>query len=92
MLPAHDRDEGERAARHVVGRNDAWYVEPLRERGAVAVVPVEELDHPDRLSEGECAIDRLRPVERVDQPDLPIRGKRMRRAGHRLFGNPAEAL
>jgi GH15 family glucan-1,4-alpha-glucosidase len=32
--------------------------------------PAEELDHAGRLAEGESAVDRLRPVERVDQPHL----------------------
>ena len=66
--------------------------EACGERGAVAIVPVEELDDARRLAELERAVDRLRPVERVHEPDLPVRGERMRRARHRLVDDPAEAV
>ena len=63
-----------------------------RERRAVAVVAVEELDDACGLAEAEGALERVRPVERVDEPDLPVGGERVRGARHRLVDDPAEAV
>ena len=91
-LPSQDRDERERAVRDLVGRDEVRDAEPRRERRAVAIVAVEELDHARGLAEAERSLDRVGPVERVDEPDLPVGGERMRGARHRLVDDPAEAV
>jgi hypothetical protein len=75
--PAHHGGERERASRHCVRDDRVRHVEALRDRGAVAAVAVEQLDHACRLAELASTIDRLTPVERVDEPDVPMRGERM---------------
>ena len=73
--------------RHDVERN----AEPRRERGAVAVVPVEELDHARRLAEPAHALREPVDVDRVDQPDAAVGLERVRRPPVALPEQPAEA-
>jgi hypothetical protein len=55
-------------------------------------VAVDELDDAGRLAERERTVDRLRPVERVEEPYPPVRGERMRRPGPGFLDHPAEAV
>ena len=84
--------ERERALRHRVGRDDVRHAEPRSERGAVAIVTVEQLDDACGLAEIERAVDRVGPVERVHEPDLPVRDERVRGPRRRLVGDPAETV
>ena len=63
------------------------------ERGAVAPVPVEELNDAYELPERPDSLIELRYIDRIDQPHAPAFGKSMRRTLQvsRLVGDPAEA-
>ena len=61
--------------------------EAVRERGAIAIVTVQQLDDCGRCS---CASERL-VVEGIDQPPLPAGQERVAAALHELVGDPTEA-
>ena len=65
----------------------------LREQGAVAVVPVDELHDAGRLAERLHVGVDLGPVDRVDEPDAAVHAQSVRGAlqQRRLVGDPAEA-
>ena len=63
--------------------------ESLRDGGAVAVVPVEQLDDPGRLAELAHPRVELRPVDDVEEPDTPFDLEGVRRARARLLLDPA---
>ena len=52
---------------------------------------VEELQHACGRAERAHALLELRRVDRVDQPDAPFDGERVRGALHELVLSPAEA-
>ncbi len=91
-LPAHDGHEREGTSREVVRCDDVGDAQALGESRAVAVVAIEELDDAGRLAERQRADDRVRPVDRIDEPHLPVRGERVRGTRHRLVDDPAEAV
>jgi hypothetical protein len=51
--------------------------EARRERGAVAGVPVDELQHPGRLAERADALLDPVAVDRVDEPHAAVRAQRV---------------
>ena len=63
------------------------------ERGAVAVVPVDELDDAGGLAEGTDALLQAGAVHGVDEPDTAVRAERVRGALEELglLGDPTEA-
>lgn len=63
------------------------HAEAVRQLRAVAVVPVEQLDH----AGGSAGTRDQLVVERIDQPGLPVEDERVRAALHELVGDPAEA-
>src|SRR3954469_3540575 len=81
LQPHRQELEGaERLPRHRVVRDP----EAGGDRGAVAVVPVEQLDH-------ACDVFQLvdaRPVYRIDQPRAGVGGERMGAALHELLLDP----
>src|SRR6266545_7722113 len=77
----------ERLLRHDVMRD----AESVRERGAVAVVPVEELDDSGRRSRGTDALLQSVHVDRIDKPDAAAGHERVGAALHELVRDPAEA-
>jgi hypothetical protein len=88
--PAPDRDdlEGPKpGTRHDVMRN----AEPGSQRGGVAVVPIEQLDHAGRFSGGADLLVEALAVERIDQPDAAVGDERVRATFHELVCDPAEA-
>ena len=85
-----DGDRGERAQRLL--RNDVMAdAEPGSERGAVAVVPVEELEDAGRRSCGADPILDSIPVDGIDNPDAAVVDESVRAALHELVDDPAEA-
>ncbi len=68
------------------------HAQPGGDGSAVAVVPVEQLQHGGGPPEGGGPVDRLRPVDGIDEPDEAVGGKRVRRALHRLVDGPREAV
>ena len=67
------------------------HAEPGGERGAVAVVAIEQLDHACGRPERGRTLDRLGHVDRVDQPDAVAGVERVRRARQPLARDPREA-
>ena len=87
---AHELNELERpdvTARNLVERHAV----PARERGGVAAVPVEQLDHAGRHAEGADPVVETRVIDRVDKPDAAVREQCVRRPLERLLDLPAEA-
>src|SRR5438309_4880991 len=75
----HDRDRVERRAGDALeGRLVERDAEPPGERGAVAPVPVEELDHAGRLAEGADPLIHSWRVDRIEDPDAALGAERMR--------------
>jgi len=76
--------EGSYVQRHVVAPGES---------GAVAAVPVEELDHSCRPAERTDALIQSAAVDRIDDPHVGSVYQGMRRATHvrGLGGDPAEA-
>lgn len=75
--PAADRNELERRDRRPwddVMRN----VEARRERRAIALVPIDQLENAGGNPCRADAIPQLLRVERVDQPDTALRNERVR--------------
>lgn len=70
----------------------AWDAEASSDGRAVPVMAIEQLDDSLRLAEAEGTLDRFAPLERVDQPELPVRTERMRRPRREVVGDPAEAV
>lgn len=85
-----DPDESEGAERAL--RNEMVAdAEPSCERGAVAVVAVEQLEHAGgRAGCADSLLDVV-SIDRVDHPDATVHGESVRAAFHELVGNPAEA-
>ena len=79
-----ERRPGKRA-RHDVMRD----AEPPGDGGAVAVVPVEQLDDPGGLAELPDAVVELGPVDDVEEPDAAVDLERVRGARHPLLRHPA---
>ena len=95
LLPpaaAQHGQEPERRARERLRDDVHRNAEPLGESGAVAVVPVDQLDHAGRLAERADALLDALAVDRIDQPDAAVDGERVRRALHRRALHPAEAV
>src|SRR5204863_1656573 len=67
------------------------HAKALRERGAVARVPVEELDHAGRVARGTHAFLHPLLVDRIHQPDAALGDQRVRRPPQELLPDPAEA-
>jgi hypothetical protein len=68
------------------------HAEPLRPRGAVALVAVEQLQHRRRLAEGAHALLDAVAEHRIDQVDTSIDPQGVRGARDPLLGEPAEAV
>lgn len=87
---AHD-PELERCARHRHPRHDVvQYAETIRERGAVALVPVEELDHPRGLAEPAHPLLDAVGVQGIEEPDAAAGDECVRTALHELVADPAK--
>ncbi len=88
--PRDDRQEREgrdRLGRHHVMAN----AETCRERRAVTVVPVEQLDHAGRLACRANPLLHSLAVDGVDHPDAAADDERVRATLHELGEDPAEA-
>ena len=66
-------------------------VQTLGDRGAVARVGHEQLQHARGLAERGGALQRLRRVDRVDEPDAAVVDERVRGAQQRIVDDPGEA-
>ena len=89
---AGDRRRVERRTRNALERHDVVrHAEPRREGGAVAPVPVEELDHSGRLAQGPNPLVHSGRVDGIDEPDAALRVHRVRAARQPLLPDPAEA-
>lgn len=94
LAPVRDPNDGDRLEgrlRHDVGHPQVRHLEAGRERRAVAVVAVEQLQHGSRLAKCRHPLDRLGLVDRIDHPDSPVRHERVRGALHAVVQHPAEA-
>ncbi len=67
------------------------HAEPARELGAIAVVPVEQLDDAGGLTCGADSLLDSVARDRVDQPDAPVRDQRVRATLQELLDDPTEA-
>jgi hypothetical protein len=86
-----DRKEVEGCAFYPLGHDVVGDAEPSCKGGAVAVVPVEELDHAARLGERARPLLGVSPSDRIDEPDASVDEQRVRRPPHRLVvDDPAE--
>ena len=84
-----DGDRSERAERFL--RNDVMAdTEPGSERGAVAVVPVEQLEDARRRACGADPLLDAIPVDGIDHPDTAVVDESVRTALHELVDDPAE--
>ncbi len=84
-----DGDAGERAQRPL--RNDVVAdTEPIREGGAVAVVPVEQLENACGCARRADPVLDPFPVDGIDHPDAAVLDERVRAALHELLDDPAE--
>ena len=84
-----DDDRSERAERPL--RNDVMSdTEPGSERGAVAVVPVEQLEDAGRRACGADPLLDSIPVDGIDHPDPAVLDESVRAALHELVDDPAE--
>jgi hypothetical protein len=87
---ALDRNAGERAQRPM--RNDVVPdTEPGGEMGAVAVVPVEQLQHARRCACGADSVLDTVPVDGIDRPNAAVLDEGVRATLHELVDDPAEA-
>ena len=87
VLDVDAGERTERAARDEVVAD----AEPSGERGAGAVVPVEQLDHArGGAGRPNAFLDAL-SVDRVDHPDAAVHDEGVRAALHELVHDPAEA-
>jgi hypothetical protein len=97
LVPARDvqnaRDLEGRARDPGEGRDVERDTEPRCDSRAVPVVAIEQLDDAGRLAEASDALVDAGPVDRIENPDLPARRDRMRRAAAqlRLRRRPADA-
>src|SRR6266508_3670884 len=67
------------------------HAEPGGEVCAVAVMPVEQLEHGGRFAGGaDPLLDAVR-CNRIDQPDPAVRDESVRAAFHELVHDPAKA-
>ncbi len=84
-------DDLEWAVRNRVRNDEVRDAELARDRGTVAVVPVEQLKNGARLADFAGAGERGLVADRVDEPDAPAGRKRVRRPGRGLVDEPREA-
>jgi hypothetical protein len=92
LPPAPHPDRNELERRHARGGYDVMrHTETLRQLGAIAVMPVEQLQDAGRLAGGPDPI--LHPVaeERIDRPDAAADDEHVRTARHELVHDPTEA-
>ena len=82
----------ERAAGHGGRQAQVRHPEPRGDRGAVAVVAVEQLEHARGRAERGRVIERLGHVDGVDQPDAVARAERVGGPRQRLVGEPGEPV
>ena len=94
VLPADDRQHDERPYRPVCERSHLQrHAEPPCNLGAVALVPVEELDDPGRLAQRGDALVQALSVDDVGQPDTVTGEHGVRGASQEVaLGRPAKAL
>jgi hypothetical protein len=94
LAPARNIDDLRQLERRVDTFRQAVmrHSEAPSQLGAVAVVPVEQLDHAGRFAERACALLGLRPRERIDEPEAAFGGERVRRPLEPLLCDPAEAV
>ena len=88
----HHRAELERGSRKLPWHHVVRHAEPLRDGGAVPVVPVEQLHDGRRLAELADAIVEARIVDDVEEPDASGDGEGVRGAPARLVLDPAEPV
>jgi len=92
LPPAPHPDRNELERRHARGRHDVMRnAETLRQLGAVAVMPVEQLQDPGRLAGGPDPILHAVAEKWIDRPDAAGGDERMRTARHELIHDPTEA-
>ena len=88
--PQHGHDlEGRLGQR--IGDPHVPHTQAAGDRHAVAVVPIQQLQHRSHLPEALRPLEGLGNVDRVHQPDAPVVGQRVRRALERLVHDPGEA-
>ena len=94
VLPADDRQHDERPSRPVCERSHVQrHAEPPCNLGAVALVPVEELDDPGRLAQHGDPLVQILSVDDVGQPDTVTGEHGVRGASQEVaLGRPAKAL
>jgi hypothetical protein len=85
-----DRDESERAER-ALGNEVVTDAEPSCERGAVAIVAVQQLEHSCGCARCADSLLDIVSIDGVDHPDATVQGESVRAALHELVRNPAEA-
>ena len=84
-----DRAQLERRPGKLAGHDVMRDAEPPGDGGAVAVVPVEQLDDARRLAELADPVVEPGPVDDVEEPDAAVDLERVRRARHPLLRHPA---
>jgi hypothetical protein len=88
-----DEQELEGRALDPFPRHDVMrHAEPSGERRAVAVVPIEELDHPGRLARGTHSLLDSLPVDRIQEPEAAVHDENMRAPEQELLDDPPEAV
>ena len=85
-----DRDAGERAQRPL-RNNVVPDTEPRGERGAIAVVPVEQLHDARGCACGADSVLDTVPVDGIDRPHATVLDEGVRATFHELVDDPAEA-
>ena len=83
------RTENGESGQHV-GEDVERHAQPLGDRRAVARVGHEQLQHARGLAERGGALDRLRRVDRVDEPDAAVVDQRVRGAQQRVVDDPGD--
>jgi len=90
--PADDRHELERRRRQCVGIHDVLHAEPGSDRGAVAVVAVEQPQDAGGLAEHGHRRHRRRLVDRVHEPNTAVDRQCVARSRHRLTHHPGQSV
>jgi len=89
-LAVPDGDAGERAQRSL-RNNVVSDTEPSGEGGAVAVVPVEQLEDARGCAPRADPLLDTVSVDRIDRPDATVLDESVRATLHELVDDPAEA-
>jgi hypothetical protein len=87
VLDRHELERADSVAWHTMMR----YAQSGGERGAVALMAIEQLEDAGRSAGGMNSLVEALPVERVDQPDTTVLDERVRAALHEFVRDPAES-